>query len=441
MLEPIHVEVNDWFLNKEDMYEEMGKNSDQVDLYLFDFQIARGYVYVEFAQRVNKPVAMLPHGCCEDTLNTAALRARGREVYSFYDWTDFDAYLRALRTRKALKNTRVLVASRFSSTKSFGATDNFVNLEEVTNSLGVKFRNISVHELMDQMQMVDPTTNPSLPGRKANNITPEDMEKAEALADEFIANAKELRIDREYVVKTMKAYVEVQKLMDFYDCNAFSAPCPDLCSTRRINEEQFTFCLTHSLNIENGIPSACDLDFNSLITMAILENLSGKSAYMGNCNVFALEDGYLPMVYPKFDNEAIEHLEDKTNLYSIFHSTPTRKLKGFDEPLAPYSIDSFTYSGFGATVRYDFTQDAGQIITIARIAPDGKKILAARGEIVLGSGTPKSCGQGVIFRVADNKDLYYKQCNFGCHMTLVYGDYVEDIKKFGEVMGLEVVTA
>lgn len=336
----------------------------------------------------------------------------------------------------------MLVASRFSSVKSYGGTDNFVNLEEITNRLGVKFRNISVHELLDQLHEVDPYSNPTIPGRKGQNINAEDTALAEKLADEFIANADEVRMDRAAIIDTFKAYVLVQKLMDHYECNAFTAPCPDLCSTRRLSEERVTFCLTHSLNIENGIPSACDLDFNSLLTQAVLENLSGKSVYMGNANVCSLEDGKLPTIFGDFDDAHIDHLDDKTNLYSIFHATPTRKFDGFEQPLKKYSVDSFAYSGFGATVRYDFMQDEGQEITVCRIDPTGTKMLAAKGTIVASAGYDgKSCGQGLFFRVADNKDLFYKQCEFGCHLTLVYGDYIEDLKKFGKVTGIEIVTA
>ena len=249
-------------------------------------------------------------------------------------------------------------------------------------------------------------------------------------------------MERDAIVDTFKAYVLVQKLMKYYDCNAFTIPCADLCTTRRANEERITFCLTHSLNIENGIPSACDLDFNSLVTQAVLQNLSGKSVYMGNANVMSLEDGYLPEIFGAFNDETISVLKDKTNLYSIFHSTPTRKFDGLDKPLKEYAIDSFAYSGFGATVRYDFMQDEGQEITICRIDPAGKKMLAAKGTIVLSAGFEgRSCGQGLIFRVADNKDLFYKQIEFGCHLTIVYGDYIEDLKKFGEVTGIEIVTA
>lgn len=163
---------------------------------------------------------------------------------------------------------------------------------------------------------------------------------------------------------------------------------------------------------------------------------------MGNANVCSLEDGKLPTIFGDFDDAHIDHLDDKTNLYSIFHATPTRKFDGFEQPLKKYSVDSFAYSGFGATVRYDFMQDEGQEITVCRIDPTGTKMLAAKGTIVASAGYDgKSCGQGLFFRVADNKDLFYKQCEFGCHLTLVYGDYIEDLKKFGKVMGIEIVTA
>jgi hypothetical protein len=38
-------------------------------------------------------------------------------------------------------------------------------------------------------------------------------------------------------------------------------------------------------------------------------------------------------------------------------------------------------------------------------------------------------------------DLYYKEMDFGHHLAVVYGDYVEDIQALGEIMGFEVVTA
>ena len=442
IMDPIYVERDDWFRSPEAMYEKMAEDIDKVDFYLFHFGIGRGDIYLEFAERYKKPVGAAPGLCCDGIGNTAAVKNRGLEAYAFMSWDEFDTWMRVLRVRKCLKNTRVLLAVRWDSNRSYSSYDNFINQSDVTNKWGIQFRHVNVHELLDQTHPVDPTTNPSTPGRKALNINDEDMKEIEKITDELIANAEACTMEPDMVKKTIQAYYTVQKLLDAYDCNAFTAPCPDLCSTRRLSEERVTFCLTHSLNIENGIPSACDLDFNSLLTQAILENLSGKSVYMGNANVCSLEDGKLPTIFGDFDDAHIDHLDDKTNLYSMFHATPTRKFDGFEQPLKKYSVDSFAYSGFGATVRYDFMQDEGQKITVCRIDPTGTKMLAAKGTIVASAGYDgKSCGQGLFFRVADNKDLFYKQCEFGCHLTLVYGDYIEDLKKFGKVTGIEIVTA
>ena len=442
MMDPIYLEATDEWVNSEKIYETLSAEIDKIDLFVFNFQIARGFIYVEFAQRFHKPVAMIPHSCCEETLNTAALHARGHEAYAFYSWADYEGYLRALRTRKALQNTRVLVASRFSSVKSYGGTDNFVNLEEITNRLGVKFRNISVHELLDQLHEVDPYSNPTIPGRKGQNINAEDTALAEKLADEFIANADEVRMDRAAIIDTFKAYVLVQKLMDHYECNAFTAPCPDLCSTRRFSEEKFTLCMTHSLNDENGISSACEYDINSVIGKVIMTNLSGKAPYMGNTNaiVFDKEGHMIP--FHKFNDNTIEDIADKTNLYMTFHSTPNRNLKGLKAEKERYRLAPFAYSGFGATIRYDFAQDIGQVITMIRISPDATKIFIAKGTISGGAGYEmKNCDQGVFFNVADKVDFYHKQQYFGNHTVLAYGDYVEELKMLAEALGIEAVIA
>ena len=41
-------------------------------------------------------------------------------------------------------------------------------------------------------------------------------------------------------------------------------------------------CLSHSLNNEMGLPSACEYDITALICLAILMGVSGKAPYMSN---------------------------------------------------------------------------------------------------------------------------------------------------------------
>lgn len=442
LLTPIYVERDDWFLSREEMFESMAQDIDQVDFYLFSFGIGRGDIYVEFARRYHKPQAVMPNQCCEATVNTSAVRNRGLEAYAYRNWDDLRTHMRVLRTRKALASTRVLMASRFNSSRSFSSSDNFVDLEQISAKFGVEFRYINVHELIDQTHVVAPTTNPTLPGRKAYNLTEADMVEVENLADALISGAQENRMERDMVINSVKAYYTVQKLLDVYGCNAFTIPCPDACSTRRLNEERFTFCLTHSLNNEQGIPSACEFDVNALLGLTIMESLTGNGCYMGNTNAVVYRDGKMVQLQGFTDDDLKHVTEAHEDLFLIFHSTPNRKLHGFDKEAAPYALAPFAYSGFGATIRYDFSRDAGQEITLCRFAPDGKRLLVGKGKIVAGSGYDRmNCDEGFFFQVANQEDFFYKQINFGNHMVVAYGDHTKALKLLAEALGLEVTFA
>lgn len=443
ILDPIYVEREDDFLSKEDMFEKMAVGMENVDLYLFSFGIGRGDIYLEFAQRFKKPQAVMPNQCCEAAVNTSALRNRGLEAYAYRNWDDFKTHLCVLRARKALKSTRVLLVSRFSSVRSFSSSDNFVNLDDVTSKFGVQFRNLNAHELLDQTQMTDPSENKTTPGREVHNINAEDDIEINKITDDLIAGAKDNCMEREMVKNSVRAYYAVKKQLDVHDCNAFTIPCPDVCSTRRLNEGKFTYCLTHSLLNEQAIPSACEMDINALLSITTLSNITGQASYMGNTNAVVYRDGEMVQLqgFTQADLEAVTE-KDKEDLYLIFHSTPNRQLKGFDAPQASYGLSPFAHSGFGATIRYDFSQDAGQVVTLCRFAPDAKRIFVGKGTIVAGSGYDRgNCDEGFFFSVENQEDFFYKQINFGNHMAISYGDHTAALKMFGESLGLEVVTA
>lgn len=153
-----------------------------------------------------------------------------------------------------LRETRVLCAARFGTARSISDMGNFVDLEHVTDVLGTQFTFVNIHELLDQTHIGKSGENYTLPGRAALNPTEEDVREMEALADDLIGNAQECDMTREEVLNSERFYITVKKMLDYYGCNAFAAPCPDACATRRLNEEHMTFCMTHSLLGEMGIP-------------------------------------------------------------------------------------------------------------------------------------------------------------------------------------------
>ena len=266
--------------------------------------------------------------------------------------------------------------------------------------------------------------------------------------DELIAGAEECEMTREMVKKSVEANYGIQKFLDAYECNCFTAPCPDLCATRRLNQKQFTMCLNHSLNNEQGIPSACEYDLGAVVSKLMLQAIGRRPSYMGNCFTSPVRHGVraqLPKALfftPEHVDQKMEELGDIPNVVLTFHSVPNRRWESFDEDFRPYAIRSFARSGFGATLRYKFEEDAGQTITMCRVDPNVEKLFVAKGKIITSMGYDQTnCSMGVFFQVKDSKDFFKKQAAIGNHMPLIYGDFEEQVIELGELLGLEIVQA
>ncbi|MBQ6602305.1 MAG: fucose isomerase [Eubacterium sp.] len=448
VLEPIILYRDETFLTTDWMLEEIAKTAEQTDIYLFATASRPYDLIVEFAQRIKKPICMM-QDCCGSSIVIPACRARGVECWGFTDMEDANLTFKALRVRKALSELKVLALVRNNSNVSISAPDSFVSLEDVTMRFGARFRFLNIHELLDYTHVIPQTENHTTPGRHDGlNLTEDEMKEAEAMADEFIAKAEECHMERDMVAETFRAYRTILKVMNAFECNAFTAPCPDVCATRRINEEKFTFCLTHSLLNEQGVPSACEYDVPALFGAMLLQNVSRCPSYQGNTITAPLVNGMRSFV-PRgalLNRESVEkadkELGELENVCLTFHAVPTRFPRGFESAMEPYSIRSFAHSGFGATVRYDFKRDIGESITMARFDPTGTKLFVAKGKICGGVGYgDRNCSEGVFFQVENSSDFFQKQLWFGNHVPLVYGDWMKEMVRVGEILGLEVITA
>ncbi len=441
LLQPVYIPCHDDWRLPESAFETMTTDEKEIDLYLVSGGIARSAIVIELAQRTKKPIIQDPATCCDLTAVTAVIKNLGLEVYAPLTWEGVAKTLNVLRTRKAVQKANVLLGVRMDSNVSKSANDTFLSLERATAKFGTRFRFINLHELLDYMQPLPEEGNYTTPGRmNTPNITEEDIQEAERLADEILGGADDTHIERQFMVNSCKAYVEVKKLLDLNDCCGFTVPCPDTCSTRRMNELQFTFCLTHSLLNEQGIPSACEYDVDGVVTMLILSTISGQAPFMGNTNPLVYENGTIrPM--RRFHIEDLEGVEDLTNLYHASHSVPNRRLRGINGENAHYGVRHFAYDqGFGAVLRYDFRKDAGQELTICRISPDCTKFFVGKGTIVAGGDYDlDNCNGYVVYRVADQEKFYNAQLYFGNHLPFVYGDYTKELELLGECLGLAVV--
>ena len=440
LMEPVYVcRTDDWRI-PEEMIRAMAADHEQVDFYLFADGARCGDVIVEFIRRYPTPCACLS-GLQGNTIIDAALLSHGCEVYPAMDWDEMRNNMTALRVRKMLRELKVLLTYRFNANQSApSAPDSFNDLDQVTTRWGIRFRYINLHELMDQLHEIPCDQNPSTPGRHRLNINAADMALIERMADELMASAVENDMSRAEMINTLKMYRVIQKNMEDEDCNAFCAPCPDTCSTRRLNEERCTMCMAHSLNNEQGLPSACEYDITALICMAILSGVSGKAPYMSNSvPCIVNEEGLAPLL-PFLTKEDLAPVRGLGNLMATYHAVPNRKMHGFNSENSDIALRSFAYSGWAATMRYDFDQDKGEFITQVRIDPNCRKMLITRGVVQGGFGYDKqNCTEGLFFTVSDDRKYWHTQQQFGLHNPLVLGDYVEELKAVAQVMGLEAV--
>lgn len=444
LMEPVELSRTDDWENSEAQWQTIAPAVAACDIVVALTGIACDDRVLEFAERFEKPIAVSPLSGFSGTIAVAGVTSKPRdyEVYGFYKWADLTYQLKILRARKVIRDTRILCVSRFGSTTSCSSVDAFNSFEQISNNLGARFRFVNLHEFFDCMETAREEGNHTTPGRKTPNLTDEDLAAANRVCDELCAGAAENTMSREKMLPSCIAFVTARKYMDLKDCNGFTMPCPDACSTRRLNQGQFTLCLTHSLNMEAGIPSACEYDTDAVLSQQALIAVSGKRPYMGNTCPIPFEDGRLSARFGTTPEQLAKLEEAPHNLYMMQHSVAHRRLADPDKNGA-YAIRNFAYDqGFGVTIRYNFDKDAGQKITMCRFSPDGSKLFIGSGEIVMGGGYEGyNCSQLVYFRVKDQDDTWTKQCMAGNHCTMVYGDYVRELTDLAKSLGIEALVA
>ncbi len=439
ILDAVHIPVSDEFYYHPSVFDELTERMADVDV-IFAYGNPMPRLCRELNSRYHKPFLILTNSGAITTTVMSDLICDGYEdVYGAIDWKEVTRYFHAMKAVKALSRTRVLKMIRHES-DAYLTADFFINNDVLRNKFGVQSTSINMHEMMDQLHNGDGTGNYTLPIRDVYNLNDEDEAEAEAITKGLIADADECWMDEDKVLKSVRFNVLTRKLMDHFGCNAFTAQCKECCATTRINQEQITYCLGHSLNNECGIASACEGDINALCSITLLSSLSHKAPYMSNTTPLILDENG-EIVSKNWFGDAPCVSEYPNELYCTWHAVPNRFMQGYDSEQAHYGVGPFASNArFGATIRYKFEEDAGKEITLMRFNPRGTKMLIVKGTIVGGTGYDRyGCPEGVYFRVSDRDKLFKAQLEFGNHLPLVYGDYVNDLEHVAELLGVEPV--
>ena len=245
---------------------------------------------------------------------------------------------------------------------------------------------------------------------------------ASEMADSMYKYAERSFIDKKYVINSMEFYQSVVSLMKKHNCNSFTIECFEFCTSRLPQKWNITPCLIHTMLKDLGIPSACEGDLGGLLAMHMLMSLSNKSPHFGN--MFYQTDG--------------------KGVLTVNHSVPGIKMNGFDKPGLPYQLAHFVESGWGSKAVVDFMNNDVKDVTVARMNPQGTGLLVLKGRLVgsQGWGVDKTGCFDIASIVGKEsgtaEEFARKQADYGNHLPWVYGDYSEQLKKLGELIGVNV---
>jgi hypothetical protein len=327
----------------------------------------------------------------------ASLRDIGLEGYYAQNNQQLKDILNLMFVRKAISNTRLLTV--VSSVPENNPKSQLNILKEKYN---LNFHFVDYSEFFNAM---DRLKNDS-----------KSMRQAQSLGESLIKNSKSCNMKLDDVIHSIQFYQTTSHFLEKYSCNAFTIECFELCSSINPWTRRFTPCLCHALLKDIGYPSACEGDLNAWMSMMIQMYISRKAVYLGNPDV-----------------------DIANNTLKTHHSVASLKMNGLDQADSSYDIASFTNSGFGVTLRHDFREYLNKEMTICRMNSSGTKLLLTKGYIIDGvTGSGCGCEQSVTLKIPNANDLLIKQQNYGCHLTLVYGDYCSQIVALGRMMGFEI---
>jgi hypothetical protein len=393
-------EKNVEFQFEEKYFRQIEEDIDNTDLIVVLWGFASD-IALKVAERFDKPVATIGNDWVVDV--PATLRHKGYESYIALDWDDLANLVHLLWVRKAFSQTKLLIVTDRPGQAPYGLASAIHDFDQLNALYGMQYHRLTTKQLTKEMDSI---------------ITSEGKRKEAAkMARDLMAKARAVHMTEEHVINSVYFYLAVKRLMKRHGCNAFTIECREICPLEIAAKYKFTPCMTLSLLKDQGCPAVCQTDINALIPMMALSYLGKRSVYMGN---------------PVFDA--------KNNILTIFHDVPGLKMKGFDKIASPYELRNFTRGGWGVTIRYDFTVDKGQVVTIARANPGQTKILVTKGEILDGFGMDKiSCSLGVRIKHEDTLSLFRHMADYGGHLIMAFGDYINQMQDLSRIAGFELV--
>ena len=197
----------------------------------------------------------------------------------------------------------------------------------------------------------------------------------------------------EEVDKSLRLHKALSKIKEEYNLDGLTIRCFDL-----LNELKTTSCLSLSLLNKDGIIGTCEGDIPSMISMHILNKISGQPGFQANPS--------------RID------IENKKMVLS--HCTlPLNMTKS-------YKLNTHFESGIGVAIKGYLKEDK---ITIFKLSKNLKDYFVTTGNIIKNLEESNLCRTQIEICVDHNIE-YFLNRPYANHHIIIYGDYEEQIKEY-----------
>lgn len=312
------------------------------------------------------------------------------KVWVAIDYRDINNYLTALSAKEKMERTKILILNA-----DYPHWERFLcriqgGREAIKEKFGIELEYVKSEDVIKRWENMDEKT--------AKSIAEKWMKEAEKIVEP----------EEKDVIAVAKLYLVMKNLLEEKNAHAITMaygenPLPVPC-----------FAYTNLRDVE--VPSACEADIISLLSMVILNYIAEKPCFMGN---------------------TFMDMTDETLMVS--HCVCPREMEGFHTKPAPYTLRRYHREKFAGSLTAFVKMKVGQKVTLCRLGGDLKSMLITNGVIVdcMDMDDDKYCRVTAKVKIKNPREFIHKTS--GNHHVMVYGDYSEQLRKLNEILGIVTI--
>lgn len=205
---------------------------------------------------------------------------------------------------------------------------------------------------------------------------------------------EKLNGDVDRLNNALYVYSGLKAIIKKYDLDGFTIRCFDLLKSHNV-----TACLALSLLNQENIVATCEGDVPCLLTMFIMQKISGFSSFQANPSTLDF---------------------DKKEMLFSHCTLPLNMCKKF-------SLDTHFESNIGVGIKGEL--ETGKV-TITKLGPDLKTTLSVLGTISANPSLEGYCRSQILVNFDPRSMMQFATLPFGNHVVISYGDYYREFYSF-----------